>query len=202
MILKSNKYKMLRVTTTSPNQVLTHAARAAVTQLNSFSHSVAARGAREGPWSGQTTTVHLTRCLHTLRARLQSSFSATSGGRARRARRALVRATTTARPAMRGAWPGWGKQKLLTCCAHVMVPWFLLRAKRALEKGTITCAHHVPGCKQRSFSSKSFNLIWLITRSDVVKPVHLTSRCTKRQVMRVEKFYVAKPHILYIVKKI
>ena len=36
----------------SPNQVLTHAARAAATQLN-FSHSVAARGAREGPWSGQ-----------------------------------------------------------------------------------------------------------------------------------------------------
>ena len=33
----------------SPNQVLTHAARAAAKQLN----SVAARGAREGPWSGQ-----------------------------------------------------------------------------------------------------------------------------------------------------
>ena len=38
----------------SPNQVLTHAARAAAKQLNKwlFSHSVAARGAREGPWSG------------------------------------------------------------------------------------------------------------------------------------------------------
>ena len=36
---------------------------------------------------------HLTRCLRTLRARLQSSFPGTSGGRARRARRALVRAT-------------------------------------------------------------------------------------------------------------
>ena len=37
----------------SPNQVLTHAARAAAKQLNNFSHSVAARGARQGPWSGQ-----------------------------------------------------------------------------------------------------------------------------------------------------
>ena len=36
--------------------------------------------------------VHLTRCLRTLRARLQST-SGTSGGRARRARRALVRVT-------------------------------------------------------------------------------------------------------------
>ena len=37
--------------------------------------------------------LHLTRCLRTLRAGLQSSSSATSGGRARRARRALVRAS-------------------------------------------------------------------------------------------------------------
>ena len=38
----------------SSNQVLTHAARAAAKQLNrNFNHSVAARGAREGPWSGQ-----------------------------------------------------------------------------------------------------------------------------------------------------
>ena len=28
------------------------------------------------------------------------------------------------------------------------------------------------------------------------------SRCTKRQVMRVEKLYVTKPHILYIIGKI
>ena len=39
----------------SPNQVLTHAARAAAKQLNNFSHSVAARGKREGPLSGQVT---------------------------------------------------------------------------------------------------------------------------------------------------
>ena len=43
-------------------------------------------------------TVHLTRCLRTLRARLQSTSAAagTSGGRARRARRALVRVNHTA----------------------------------------------------------------------------------------------------------
>ena len=29
-----------------------------------------------------------------------------------------------------------------------------------------------------------------------------SSRCTKRQVMRVEKFYVAKPQLLYIIEKI
>ena len=36
----------------SPNQVLTHAARAAA-KRPLCGHSVAARGAREGPWSGQ-----------------------------------------------------------------------------------------------------------------------------------------------------
>ena len=45
--------------------------------------------------------LHLTRCLRMLRVRLQSCFSATSGGRARRARRALVRATQ-APPVARG----------------------------------------------------------------------------------------------------
>ena len=40
-------------TSDSPNQVLTHAARAAAKQPLQSSHSVAARGAREGPWSGQ-----------------------------------------------------------------------------------------------------------------------------------------------------
>ena len=52
------KERVLFHLTDSPNQVLTHAARAAAKQLNKplcglFSHSVAARGAREGPWSGQ-----------------------------------------------------------------------------------------------------------------------------------------------------
>ena len=37
---------------------------------------------------------------------------------------------------------------------------------------------------------------------DLVKAVLHYSRCTKRQVMRVKKFYVAKPHILYIIRKI
>ena len=45
---RSKDAACLRYISVSPNQVLTHAARAAV-----FSHSVAARGAREGPWSGQ-----------------------------------------------------------------------------------------------------------------------------------------------------
>ena len=35
-----------------------------------------------------------------------------------------------------------------------------------------------------------------------VNLINPNSRCTKRQVMRVEKFYVAKPHILYIIKKV
>ena len=44
-----------------------------------------------------------------------------------------------------------------------------------------------------------------IILSDIIRPSFdgrsYCSRCTKRQVMRVEKFYVAKPHILYIIKK-
>ena len=39
--------------TSPPDQVLAHVARAAALQLNNFSHSVAARGAREGLWSEQ-----------------------------------------------------------------------------------------------------------------------------------------------------
>ena len=61
----------------TPDQVLTHAARAAAKQLNNFSHSVTAR---EGPWSGQ---VRVRRAYPTMNKMLMAAGP--------RVRRALVK---------------------------------------------------------------------------------------------------------------
>ena len=82
----------------SPNQVLTHAARAAVRQLNKLAPPVAARAN-----SPNQVLTHAAR----------------SGGRARRARRALVRATREGLwleqvgPVVnQKIWIAWGRPRL------------------------------------------------------------------------------------------
>ena len=105
----------------SPNQVLTHAARARCRARRARRALVRATRTRypenlRDKWLTLPIMVlHLTRCLRTLRARLQS----TSGGRARRARRALVRAIMVLE-----------NSKLVKMTVPHIAPWLPMRLSR------------------------------------------------------------------------
>ena len=105
----------------------------------------------------------ITATIHTLRARLQSSFSGTSGGRARRARRALVRATLShvetkiyfifgaplGRQRGSSGTPLWGALRAAGQATSGKSNLWWLRARRALVCGWLA-THLLP--RARAFT--------------------------------------------------
>ena len=73
------------------------------------------------------------------------------------------------------------------------------RAKRNDEESW-TCIARQPILMPPLWGGSGPNNVW--PAPDQKYEIEPYSRCTKRQVMRVEKLYVTKPHILYIIGKI